>query len=62
MNCLDKIGKKVLSNIISLEQVGWPPGCVGLLYQPERPVDSCLPKDNKALENKLSKSWFKDGK
>lgn len=62
MNCLDKIGKELLSNLIIIERVGWPPDCIGFLYQPERPVDSFLPEDNKALENKLFKSQFKNGK
>lgn len=62
MNCLDKIGKKVLSNIIILEQVGWPPVCVGILYQSERPVDSCIPADNKEPEHKSSTCRLKGGK
>lgn len=56
MNCLDKIGKELLSNLIIIERVGWPPDCIGFLYQPERPVDNSLSsKNNKTLKNKLFK-------
>lgn len=38
MNYLETVGKKLLSQIIVIEQIGWPPTCMGNIYQPERPV------------------------
>lgn len=29
MNCLERAGKKILSHIVIIEQIGWPPSCWG---------------------------------
>lgn len=38
MNKLDKLGAKIISQITSDSEYGWPPDCMGFIYQPERPV------------------------
>lgn len=40
MNSIEKIAKKVALDVTELERLGWPPACVGLLYQPERPASA----------------------
>ena len=62
MNYLESIGKKILSDIIIIEQFGWPPVCTGSMYQPERPADSCIPADNKEPAHKSSTYRLKGGK
>lgn len=34
----DKIIAKALGEILYSDDYGWPPVCVGIFYQPERPV------------------------
>ena len=46
MNCLERAGKKILSHIVIIEQIGWPPSCWGGIYQPERPVFNRPPQDD----------------
>ena len=46
MNYLESLGKKVLSDIIIIEQIGWPPVCASGIYQPERPVCNRPPQDD----------------
>jgi hypothetical protein len=55
MNKVEKLGSKVLTQLIGGSQFGWPPECGGLLYQPERPTqvadtkqspDKCEEKSN----------------
>ena len=38
MKLLNNIGKEILNRAIVLERFGWPPSCMGGVYQPERPV------------------------
>lgn len=38
MKLLNNIGKEILNRAIVLERFGWPPSCLGGVYQPERPV------------------------
>lgn len=38
MKNIEKAVKRITSEIIDIERFGWPPDCVGLLYQPERPT------------------------
>ena len=40
----DNICKKILNNMIFQERFGWPPDCVGVIFQPQRPI-------NKSVEN-----------
>lgn len=37
MKNLEKTAAKIVNKAISIETFGWPPGCMGTLYQPERP-------------------------
>jgi hypothetical protein len=55
MKKLEKLGAKVISQLIEDSQYGWPPLCYGFLYQPERPTqvantkqvpDKCEVKNN----------------
>lgn len=42
MKIFDEIGKQYISSAIKKSKYGWPPVCVGIFSQPERPVsDSC---------------------
>ena len=34
---VEKVIKKMVENAIDQEKKGWPPGCAGFYYQPERP-------------------------
>lgn len=38
MKATEKIVSNVIRRIISDEEFGWPPECLGVFYQPERPV------------------------
>ena len=38
MNKLEKMGAKIISQLTSDSEFGWPPDCYGFIYQPERPV------------------------
>lgn len=40
MNKLEKIGAKIISQITIDSEFGWPPDCLGFIYQPERPARS----------------------
>lgn len=37
-NSLIKTGEKVIKSISDRDEYEWPPKCVGILYQPVRPV------------------------
>lgn len=43
--------KKVIAHAMEQEKRGWPPGCAGFYYQPERPCDETkhkmTPKTNR---------------
>lgn len=38
MKTLEIFAKKVIQKMTNKEKLAWPPSCVGLLYQPERPI------------------------
>ena len=38
MKLAEKLGAKVISDWTTDSEYGWPPDCMGLIYQPERPV------------------------
>lgn len=38
MKKLEKLCSSVLRKMIAAEAETWPPSCIGILYQPERPV------------------------
>ena len=40
MNKLEKLGAKIISQLTIDSEYGWPPDCVGFIYQPERPACS----------------------
>ena len=40
MNKFEKMGAKIISQITNGSEFGWPPDCMGFIYQPERPVQS----------------------
>jgi len=37
MKKLERMVKKAVASIIDIEIYGWPPVCIGMIYQPERP-------------------------
>lgn len=54
MKTKESIGKKLVSDMIEDIMYGWPPDCVGILYQPERPRQKYkgdVPNDNAAEDN-----------
>jgi hypothetical protein len=54
MKKLERLGAKVISQLIGDSQYGWPPSCTGLLYQPERPTqvaDTKQVPDNREVKN-----------
>ena len=55
MNCLERAGKKILSHIVIIEQIGWPPSCWGGIYQPERPVCNRPPQDDETYSKEHNK-------
>lgn len=38
MKKLEIIIAKAVNSMINIEAYGWPPVCIGMIYQPERPV------------------------
>ena len=38
MKKVKEIGSRALSQMIDITRLGWPPDCMGYLYQPERPM------------------------
>ena len=44
MKLLNNIGKEILNRAIVLERFGWPPSCMGGVYQPE-PDHETPPKE-----------------
>lgn len=47
MNKLEKLGSKIVSQMVDRSQYGWPPCCVGILYQPSRP--NAVSSENRAF-------------
>ena len=37
MKKLDQLISKALNEVVDFEIFGWPPACIGIIYQPERP-------------------------
>ena len=37
MKRLEKAAAKAVNTVINIETFGWPPACVGSIYQPARP-------------------------
>lgn len=37
MKKLEKAAAKAINTVINIETYGWPPVCVGSIYQPTRP-------------------------
>lgn len=54
MKKLEKMFKKAVVSMIDIEIYGWPPVCIGMLYQPERPK-------KKPEKTKVVKSWHEQG-
>lgn len=52
MNIMETMGKKLLSQLIYIEQIGWPPSCAGFLYQPERPVSDRFKREESSIKDK----------
>ena len=42
MKPIEKLSKKVISNLTTRSMYGWPPSCGGLIYQPKRPRQNDL--------------------
>lgn len=42
MKPIEKLGKKVISNLTTRSLYGWPPECGALIYQPKRPCQNEL--------------------
>lgn len=51
MNFLKAKGKDLLEQLMFIERIGWPPSCVGGMYQPERPVSDCFEKKETLTKN-----------
>lgn len=54
MNTFKKLGKKIISEMTTNCEYGWPPDCVGFVYQPERPVNTYV-KDDSDKDDKIKK-------
>lgn len=37
MNKIEKAAAKAVNTVINIETFGWPPVCIGGIYQPARP-------------------------
>ena len=56
MKLTEKLGAKLISDITVESQLGWPPSCFGLIYQPERPItDRQLTEDDQQNPEDLDK-------
>lgn len=38
MKTFEEIGKQYISSAVKKSKYGWPPVCIGLVFQPERPA------------------------
>ncbi len=38
MKIFEEIGKQYISSAVKKSKYGWPPVCIGLVFQPERPA------------------------
>ena len=47
MKTIDKLISKMIADIMYPEGYGWPPSCVGIFFQPERPETQKLEIDSK---------------
>ena len=50
MQKLERVVKKAVTSMIDIEIYGWPPVCIGMIYQPERPQGK--PEMRKRLEGR----------
>ena len=37
MKKIERAAAKIINKVIDIETYGWPPVCIGAMYQPERP-------------------------
>ncbi len=37
MKKIEKAAAKIINKVIDIETYGWPPVCIGAMYQPARP-------------------------
>lgn len=44
MKKIEKAAAKIINKVIDIETYGWPPTCIGAMYQPARP--SIKPEKN----------------
>ncbi len=54
MNKLEKMGAKIISQLTSDSEFGWPPDCWGFIYQPERPFAETSTNSDSDLRNAVS--------
>lgn len=50
MKKIEQVGKKIVTQMTLDSRFGWPPECLGLFYQPERPVDKSATEQNTTSE------------
>ena len=56
MKLTEKLGAKLISDLTTDSEYGWPPCCAGFLYQPERPItDRQLTEDDQQNPEDLDK-------
>lgn len=48
MKNIDTLIAKILSDIMYPEGYGWPPSCLGVFYQPERPATQGSENDSES--------------
>lgn len=48
MKKIEKTAAKIINKAINIETYGWPPVCIGTMYQPIRPHHK-LPKNQKNI-------------
>lgn len=46
MKKIEKAAAKAVNTVINIETFGWPPVCVGSMYQPARPQGKWERKEN----------------
>lgn len=58
MKKLEEMASKAVATLVDLEIYGWPPVCIGMIYQPERP-NGYLKIINDCKVNKITKEYNK---
>ena len=56
MKKLEKMASKVVASLIDNETYEWPPVCIGMLYQPERPYSHLNSIEELNVEDELVRS------